>query len=75
VQLLMVLDDGETYSGLSDCSIVAVPDGLNADEVEAVLEEDEDVLVASFRVNDDGLIHIVIDKTYVAEIIQKGGVH
>lgn len=36
---LMVLDDGETYSGLFGCTIVQVPSDLSAEQIEEVLDE------------------------------------
>lgn len=34
---LMVLDDGETYSGISGCKILQVPDIISPDDIESVL--------------------------------------
>lgn len=35
---IMVLEDGETYSGIGGCHIIEVPDGLDADDLEAQLD-------------------------------------
>jgi len=36
---IMVLSDGETFSPLEDCVIYDVPDGLEAEDIERMLEE------------------------------------
>ena len=36
---LMLLDDGETYSGLYGCRVIYVPDDWDADQIDGALEE------------------------------------
>jgi len=42
--LIMVLNDGDTYSDLYGCKIVDIPDGIDGDEIESVLKESPNVL-------------------------------
>lgn len=55
---VMVLDDGETYSGVDNCSIVEVPDHFDGDDIEAFLDQlntdDPAAFVATFTVGTDG---------------------
>lgn len=37
--LYMVLDDGETYSGLYGCRIVQMPEDFSPDQIEGALDE------------------------------------
>ena len=36
---MMVLDDGETYSGLHGCRIIFIPDDWDTEQIEEALEE------------------------------------
>lgn len=38
VQYVMVLQDGETYSGLDGCTIIAVPAGWDGDDIGEYLD-------------------------------------
>ena len=51
-KFIMVLQDGETYSGLAGCAIVAIPEDAEPDEIENFL--------ASSQVADDDNGFLVI---------------
>ena len=38
---IVVLNDGETFTDISDCHIVEVPDTMNSDDIEEFLSEGE----------------------------------
>lgn len=42
MQYIMVLNDGETFTNLEGCAILAVPDGLDTDQIETIMEMDSD---------------------------------
>jgi hypothetical protein len=50
---IMVLEDGETYSGIGGCHIIEVPDGMDPDDLEiqldAFMRSDQDATEA-FRI-------------------------
>lgn len=37
---IIVFPDGETFNTIEDCSILEIPDGLNVEEVEELLDEE-----------------------------------
>jgi hypothetical protein len=41
----MILSDGETFTDLAGCKIIAVPDNWDTDKIEEALGEDDDELV------------------------------
>ena len=40
--LIMVLNDGETFTSLNGCQIIEVPENMSTDEVEESLKEEND---------------------------------
>lgn len=40
MKYILVLQDGETYTGLAGCAIVAVPDDADAESIEEQLDAD-----------------------------------
>lgn len=54
MKYIMVLQDGETYTGLDGCAIVAVPDDATPADIEAQLDADNGkdfVLIFSVRMD------------------------
>lgn len=39
IKYIMVLQDGETFTGLEGCTIVSVPSDLDGEEIEEQLED------------------------------------
>lgn len=57
---IMVLNDGETYTNLEGCAVVAVPDGADTESIERQLDADDGTdFVLAFGADSDGpyMIH------------------
>lgn len=52
--LIMVLNDGETFSALEGCRIYSVPDDMDTEDIEHALSEDELKEMARFKATTNG---------------------
>ena len=63
--LIMVLNDGETYSNLANCKIVEVPDNIDNDDIEWRLKDDylELKVVTTFQADEgeDAIFPTLVD--------------
>jgi hypothetical protein len=57
MKYIMVLNDGETFTDVDGCAIVAVPDDADSEQIEAQLDADDGTNYhATFHTNPDGKV-------------------